>query len=99
MRLGALSAATRQQYNVPASVHGGVVVEGVSSSSDAGHVGLRPGYVIQRAGDRAVNTPADVVAAVAEARRQGRPSILLFVVADGRPTFVPIKLDSGDGAK
>ena len=99
MRLGLLTAATRQQYSVPESVRGGVVVESVSSTSDAGHVGLRPGFVIQRAGDRAVNTPADVVAAVAEARRQGRPSILLFVEAEGRPTFVPVKLDSADSAK
>jgi serine protease Do len=99
MRLGALDTAARQQFNVPESVHGGVVVESVSSSSDAAHVGIRPGYVIQRAGDRVVNSTADVAAAVAEARRQGRPSILLLVNMNGRTGFVPVKLDSGDSAK
>ncbi len=99
MRLGALDAAARQQYNVPASVRTGAVVESVSSSSDAGHIGLKPGFVIQRAGDRTVNGPSDVVAAVAEARRAGRPSILLLVQADGHNTFVPVKLDSDDSQK
>ena len=99
MKLGQLDAAARQQFNVPESVHGGVVVESVASSSDAAHVGIRPGYVIQRAGDRVVNSSADLAAAVAEARRQGRPSILLLVNMNGRTGFVPVKLDSGDSDK
>jgi serine protease Do len=99
MRLGVLDTAARQQFNVPESVHGGVVVQAVSSSSDAAHVGIRPGYVIQRAGDRVVNSPADVVAAVAQARREGRPSILLLVNMNGRTGFVPVKLDSASAGK
>ncbi len=99
MRLGVLDAAARQQYSVPTTVHGGAVVIGVASASDAGHIGIKPGFVIQRAGDRVVNGPADVVAAVAEARRAGRPSILLLIEADGHNSFVPVKLDSGDAQK
>ena len=77
----------------------GAVVVGVSSSSDAGHIGIKPGFVIQRAGDHLVNAPSDIVAAVAEARRAGRPSILLLVEADGHNSFVPVKLDSDDAQK
>ena len=99
MRLGVLDAAARQQFSVPETVHGGVVVESVGSASDAAHVGIRPGYVIQRAGERVVTSPADVVAAVAQARREGRPSILLLVNMAGRTGFVPVKLDSDDSAK
>ncbi len=99
MRLGVLDAAARQQYNVPTTVRNGAVVVGVSSSSDAGHIGVKPGFVIQRAGDHVVNGPSDVVAAVAEARRAGRPSILLLIEADGHNSFVPVKLDSDDAQK
>ena len=99
MRLSALDAATRQQFSVPATVRNGAVVVSVSSTSDAGHIGVKPGFVIQRAGDHVVNAPSDVVAAVAEARRAGRPSILLLVEADGHNSFVPVKLDSGDAQK
>ena len=99
MRLGVLDAAARQQYSVPTTVRNGAVVVGVSSASDAGHIGVKPGFVIQRAGDHVVNGPSDVVAAVAEARRAGRPSILLLIEADGHNSFVPVKLDSDDAQK
>ena len=96
MGLTPLTEAARQQFNVPATVHGGVVVTKVDPDSDAVHQGIRPGLVIQRAGDRAVNAPADLIAAVAEVRRAGRPSILLLVNQNGRAIFLPVKLDSGD---
>jgi serine protease Do len=99
MSVTPLTDAARQQYNVPSGVHGGLVVTRVGSDSDAAHEGIRPGFVIQRANDHLVNAPADLVAAVAEARRQGRPSILLYIQADGKPAFVPVKLDSGDAQK
>jgi serine protease Do len=76
---------------------GGVAVQGVRSSSDAGQKGLRPGDVIVRAGDRPTATPDDVKAAAAEARKSGRTSVLLMVQRSGRRTFVPLKLDDAKG--
>ena len=93
MKLAPVDAAARQQYGVGAAIRG-VVVTAVATTSDAARQGLRPGYVIQRAGDRVVNTPADVAAAVADARRAGRPSVLLLINMSGRTGFVPVKLDS-----
>ncbi len=91
-----LNDAARQQFNIPATVHGGLVVTRVATDSDAARQGVRPGLVIQRAGDRIVNAPTDLLAAVADARRAGRPSILLLVNMNGRAIFLPVKLDSGD---
>ena len=99
MGIAPLNAAFRQQFSISNAVQGGVVVTRVRSDSDAAHQGIRPGYVIQRAGDRVVNTPADMLAAIAEARRASRPSILLLVNMNGRTGFVPVKLDSGDAQK
>ncbi len=71
---------------------GGLVIQSLSSSSDAGEKGLRQGDVIVRAGDRKVNAVGDLSQAVAEARQGGRESILLMVSHEGRNVFVPIKL-------
>jgi serine protease Do len=92
LSLAPLSEALRQQYGLGPTVHG-VVVTHVAPDSEAGQDGLRPGVVIVRAGDHVALTPADVVAAVADARREHRPSVLLFLNVGGRPAAVPLKLD------
>jgi serine protease Do len=92
MSLAPLSESLRQQYNVGPTVHG-VVVTRVAPESEAGQDGLRPGVVIVKAGDHLALTPADVAAAVADARRDHRPSVLLFLSVGGRPAAVPLKLD------
>ena len=99
MSLAPLTPAVRQQYDVGATVRGGVVVTRVASDSDAARSGIRPGFVIQRAGDRNVSTAADVQAAVAEARALKRPGVLLLINMGGRTTFALVKLDSGDAQK
>jgi serine protease Do len=92
MSLAPLSEALRQQYSLTPAVHG-VVVTHVDQDSEAGQDGLRAGVVIVRAGDHVALTPADVAAAVADARREHRPSVLLFLNVGGRPAAVPLKLD------
>jgi hypothetical protein len=49
--------------------------------------------VILRAGQHRVESPADVSAAVAEAKRSGRKDILLFVAHSGRNLFVPLAIN------
>jgi serine protease Do len=92
MSLAPLSDALRQQYNIGPSVHG-VVITRVAPDSEAGQDGLRPGVVIIKAGDHLAQTPADVAAAVADARHDHRPSVLLFLSLGGRPAAIPLKLD------
>lgn len=94
MNVAPLTDALRQQYNIGASVHG-VVITRVGQDSEAAGIGIHPGLVITRAGERNVMTAADVDAAVADARRAHRPSVLLFINENGRTLVVPLKLDSG----
>ena len=96
MSLAPLNDMMRQQYGLQPSVHG-VVITHVAQDSDAAQKGLRAGVVIVRAGEHAAITPADVVAAVADARHAGRPSVLLLVSEGGRTGFVPILLDNAAG--
>ena len=92
MSYGPLDDSARHRYGIPAEVKG-VVVESVRSTSDAGDKGLKRGDVIVRIYDKAATTPADILSAVAEAKKAGRASVLLQIHRNGRNIFVPIKLE------
>jgi serine protease Do len=93
MSLAPLDDAARRRYNLGAAVHG-VVVEAVKEDSEAAQTGFRPGIVIARAGDRAAVTPADVAAAVAEAKKAGRKGVFFLVTDQGRNAGVTLKFDT-----
>ena len=92
MGLAQLDEAERQRFNLRSGAHG-VVVESVGQNSDAADKGLRPGDVIVKAGAHTAAQPADVAAAVADAKRDGRKSVLLLVSREGQTVFVPLDLD------
>jgi len=92
MSLSVLDGPARQRYALPNDLKG-VLIESVKASSDAAKKGLKPGDVIVRAGDRAASSPADVQAAEAAAKKDGRPSVLLQVHHGGRNLFVAIKIE------
>ena len=70
-----MTPALRAQYEVPASVNGLVVTQ----AGRGGAQGFQPGYVISRAGNRAVTTVAEFQAAVQAARTAGQDSLFLMV--------------------
>jgi serine protease Do len=74
---------------------GGVRVAGIDGSSDAARKGLRRGDLILQAGGHATHAPADVTAAVAEAKKAGRHQVLLFVARGGQHIFVPVEIGQG----
>jgi serine protease Do len=92
LTLGALDEGARRRFSVPSDQNGAVVL-GVKDSSDAGDKGLKAGDLIVRAGDTSVGGPNDVQTAVATAKKEGRPSILLGIRRDGHNYFVPIKIE------
>ena len=92
MSYGPLDDSARRRYGIPAEVKG-VVVESVQETSDAGEKGLKRGDVIVRVFDKPAAAPADVPAAVAEAKKAGRASVLLQIHRAGRNIFVPIKIE------
>jgi serine protease Do len=91
---GRASAALGLQV-APDAQGKGVRVAGIDQNSDAAQKGLRRGDLILRAGDRAINTPAELKAAVAEAKKAGRKSVLLFVGRGVQHTFVPVDIGQG----
>ena len=94
MQIAPLNASTRGQYNIPETVKGGVVVASVKGTSDAGDKGLQRGDVIVSAGNHELASVADLAAAVAEWKKEGRNAIPLSVRRNGVMLgFVPIKID------
>ncbi|QUD90440.1 Do family serine endopeptidase [Phenylobacterium montanum] len=76
---------------------GGVTIDGVGRGSDAADKGLQAGDVILSAAGRPTATPADLSAAVAQQKREGRKAVLLMVQRDGRRSFVPLSLSEAKG--
>jgi serine protease Do len=73
----------------------GVRIAGVDASSDAASKGLRRGDLILQAGGKPTATPADVKAAVAEAKKAGRHQVLLFIARGDQHIFVPLEIGEG----
>jgi len=72
---------------------GGVVVNAVDPSSDAGQKGLQRGDIVLSANYRAVSTLGDLEAAVREAKSSSRNAILLRVQRRGQPAaYVPVRI-------
>ena len=86
-RTGALGLAMR-----PNPDGDGAAVVQVAPGSVAESRGLQPGDVILRAGDKEVNTPADLAAAVDAARKSGRPAIALQVQRGEARSFMALPL-------
>ena len=87
-----LTSQIAGQLGVPAATRG-VVVAAVDPNSDAGAKGMARGTVIVGANGRDVASQADLAAAVAEAKSQGRAAMLLRVIVRGQQAVsVPIRL-------
>ena len=92
MTLAPLTPQLAQRSNLPASAHG-VIITAVDPGSKAAEQGLRAGYLIVSVNRQAVNSPAQVTAAIDAARRAGRTSVLLLVKAGNAPeAFVGVDI-------
>ncbi len=70
----------------------GVVVTDVDPDGVAAQKGLQIGDVILEAGGRAVNQPADISAALADAKKENRKAVLLRVKGNQGTHFVAIEV-------
>jgi serine protease Do len=94
MELMPLTNDTRSQYNINNDVTG-VVIGSVDPNSEAADKGLHPGDVIMSVGNKAVKTPADIEAGIADAKKSGRDSVLLLVGGDTGQHYIALKIGQG----
>jgi serine protease Do len=91
MTVSPLDDAGRRRAGLPADVRG-LIIGGVERNSDAASKGLQANDVIMRAGDRTLAMPSDLAALVDQARKAGRPSVLVAIWRGGRTIFLPVKI-------
>jgi serine protease Do len=94
LALSSLTPETKRSFNVNDSVTSGAVITKVDADSDAAEKGLQAGDVVLKVGNRTVRTPADFQAGVADAKKNGRSSVLLLVArTQGGTGFFPIDIE------
>lgn len=95
MAFGALRAEDRARLGL-SSTEAGALVTDVDPDSEAGQRGVRPGVAILEAGGKPVRSAADVDRAAAEAKRDGRETVLLLVqVRQGARIWLPVPITKG----
>ena len=89
LKLSAISAELRQQFELAAEAKGVVVTE-VQAGSPAAEKGLRAGDLIIEVSQQEAASPADIAALVQKARNDGKKSVLLLVDRQGDLRFVAL---------
>ncbi len=94
MGLSALTPQARRARQLDDNVSG-VVITRLDPDSNAAEQGLQVGDVVLKINNRDVTNATDVQNGIAEARRQGRKSVLLLVArAQGQTGFVAVEISS-----
>ncbi len=89
LKLSAVTAELRQQFELSAEAKGVVVTE-VQTASAAAEKGLRPGDLILEISQQEVTSVVDVANLVQKARSDGKKSVLLLVDRQGDLRFVAL---------
>jgi len=89
--LAAVTPEARRTFNLDDSAQG-VLITKVDPDSDAADKGLQPGDIVMSVSNRSVRTPQDVQKTVADARGQGRKSVLLLVATAQGSRFVAVDI-------
>ena len=93
MEFAGMTPALRKQYNIKDSVNG-VVVTKIEPNSPATEKRVQAGDVIVEINQQAVKEPSDVTARMADAKKQGRKSVLFLVAnAQGEVRFVALPVE------
>jgi serine protease Do len=94
LALSSVTPETKRAFNLSDSLSSGAVITKVDANSDAADKGLQAGDVVLKINNRTVRTPADFQTGVAEAKKSGRPSVLLLVSRNqGGTAFVAIDVE------
>lgn len=89
LALKGLDAQTARELGLPETT-AGVVIVGVKPGSPADGKGLRAGDVVTKAGGKAVTTPGDLQKSFADARQNGKKSVLALVKRSDGQRFIAI---------
>ena len=93
LKLGEILPMHREEFGLDDEVSGLVVLD-VDQNSKAWEKGIRRGDVIKSVGQVDVATISEIEGILADARDQGKESVLLRVIRDGNPRFLGLEMSS-----
>jgi serine protease Do len=88
--LGSLGLTLAPAAEVKGAGEKGLAIVGIDPDGKAAETGLQRGDVIEKAGSRDLTSPADLRAAMAEAKAAGRKHVLVRVSRDQTDRFVAL---------
>ncbi len=91
LRVAPLDENARDSLDIPATVHG-VVVVSVDPNGPAAEQGLQPGDVIERVDNRPVKNPRELATALTNVEKSGRKSVAMLVNRQGQESFIAVPL-------
>lgn len=91
LTLSPIDPASRQTYKIDSEIKG-LLITGVRGDSDAGEKGLAKGDVLSTINGATVANIGDVNATLASAKKAGRASVLVKVIRQNKPVFLPLKI-------
>lgn len=72
----------------------GVIILNIDPNSPAGDQGLlMKGDIIEEANQKAIESPADFEDVVKKARKEKRKNVLLLISRDGKPAYLPLRIE------
>ncbi len=75
----------------------GVMIVKVDPNSTAGDQGLlRKGDIIEEANHKALESPVDFESIIKQAKKDKRKNILLLISRDGKPSYLPLRIDGDE---
>ena len=92
LEIGEIPAAVKESLKEGNKVSGGVVIVGVDQAKDAADL-FKRGDIIEQANHKALTSPKDFIDVVERAKKDKRKNILLLISRDGKPAYLPLRIE------
>ncbi len=77
----------------------GVIVINIDQNLVGDQISLLPGDIIEEANGKELSTPSDFESIVKKAKDNKRKNILLLISRDGKPAYMPLRIDAEEETK
>lgn len=77
----------------------GVIIINIDQNLAGDQISLLPGDIIEEANGKELNAPSDFEFIVKKAREKKRKNILLLISRDGKPAYMPMRIDTEEEVK
>ena len=97
LEIAAIPAEMKERLKEHNKESRGVIIVHIDPNSIAGdQVLLMRGDIIEEANNKPLNSPNDFKAIVDQAKKDKRKNILLLISRDGKPAYLPLRIDNPD---